>query len=65
MLNRFKASADKISVEASGTKILADAGQVPLDRQKAIEDARRVASGGVDTSKESAADRLQRLITPA
>jgi len=60
-LGAMSRRADKLSIQAAGSKILADAGQAPLDRQKAIDEARSIASGAVDTGSESVVDRLKRL----
>ena len=40
---------------------IADIGQKPIDRQSAVEEARRIAAGGADPATESAVERLRRV----
>lgn len=63
-LGALSRRADKLTVEAAGTKILADGGQKVVDRQKAVSEARNIASGQ-STAGVSAADRLRRLTEAA
>jgi hypothetical protein len=60
-LGALNQKAEKLRIAADASAIEADIGQKPLDRQNAIEDARRIAAGGAEATSESAADRLRRL----
>lgn len=51
--------AAKLQTEADAAAIVTGINQKPIDRANAVEEARRIASGG--EVKESAADRLRRL----
>ncbi|MBK3780301.1 hypothetical protein G3A43_08525 [Paraburkholderia aspalathi] len=60
-LSALNRAADKARVQADAASTLADIGQKPIDRANAVDEARRIAATGVDTSTESAADRLRRI----
>jgi hypothetical protein len=60
-LGALNKKAEKLRVAADAAAIEADIGQKPLDRQNAVEEARRIAAGGSSPAAESAADRLRRL----
>lgn len=57
-LNR---AADAARVRADAATTIADIGQKPIDRQNAVEEARRIAAGGADPATESAVERLRRV----
>lgn len=60
-LGALNKQAEKLRVQADASRTLADIGQKPLDRQNAVEEARRIAAGTATPAAESAADRLRRL----
>ncbi|KWA84213.1 hypothetical protein WL29_22905 [Burkholderia ubonensis] len=60
-LGALNKKAEQLRVEADAAGIQADIGQKPIDRQNAVEEARRIAAGGATPAAESAADRLRRL----
>jgi myosin heavy subunit len=60
-LGALNKKAAQLRVQADATAIQADIGQKPLDRQNAVEEARRIAAGTAAPAAESAADRLRRL----
>lgn len=60
-LSALNASAEKLRVAADAKRIQADIGQKPLDRQNAVEEARRVAAGAAAPATLSAVDRLRGL----
>jgi hypothetical protein len=60
-LAALTAAATRARTEADAAKTVADFGQKPLDRQAAVDEARRIAAGGADPATESAADRLRRI----
>lgn len=64
-IGALNAKAEKMRVQADATRIQADIGQKPLDRQNAVEEARRIAAGTNAPAAESAADRLRRMTAKA
>lgn len=60
-LGALAKKADRLRVEADATKIVADIGQKPVDRNNAIAEARRIAAGDAPAGGESAVERLRRL----
>ncbi len=60
-LGALAKKAQSLRVQADATAIEADVGQKPLDRQNAVEEARRIAAGTAAPATESAADRLRRM----
>lgn len=60
-LGALHKKAEQLRVQADASAIQADIGQKPLDRQNAVEDARRIAAGATAPAAESAAERLRRL----
>ncbi len=60
-LGALAKKAQSLRVQADATAIEADIGQKPLDRQSAVEEARRIAAGTAAPVAESAADRLRRM----
>ncbi|KVP75285.1 hypothetical protein [Burkholderia ubonensis] len=60
-LGALNKKAEQLRVQADATAIQADIGQKPIDRQNAVEEARRIAAGNAAPAAESAADRLRRL----
>jgi hypothetical protein len=62
-LGALNKKAEKLRVAADAAAIEADIGQKPLDRQNAVEEARRIAAGAAAPAAESAAERLRRLTT--
>lgn len=64
-IGALNAKAEKMRVQADAARIQADIGQKPLDRQNAVEEARRIAAGTNAPAAESAADRLRRMTAKA
>ena len=51
--------AEKMRIEAEASRTIADVGQKPIDRNSAVEDARKLASGATLAASLSAVDRLR------
>lgn len=64
-IGALNAKAEKMRIQADATRIEADIGQKPLDRQNAVAEALRIADGTNAPAAESAADRLRRMTAKA
>lgn len=60
-LGALGARAAELQKKARAAELVADAGQAPIDRQKAIDDIRASVSGDGAPAGESALERLKRL----
>ena len=58
-LGALAQKAEKLRVEAEASRSIADVGQKPLDRNNAVEEARKLASGAAPATCLSAVERLR------